>query len=184
MMRPFVAEGENHDRLPVRVLCKGPHAGKSDRCSFSEPGRVTETEGRNGAATSGLSWFLGRVEAPPEPATIGSGGASLDETSVQTRTGEARRVLAVPDFEGARNRGPTPASYLSRGPAFMKRFGVLLAGVFVGSWIAGCDGGLKEGPPPEPVKSGQTAEFKELMQKNSEQMQKQTKPKNPPKAGP
>ena len=64
----------------------------------------------------------------------------------------------------------------------MRRFGLFLAGVFMGSFIAGCGGGLEEGPPKEPVKGGQTTEFKELMQKNSEKMQNQSR-KLAPKPG-
>jgi hypothetical protein len=66
----------------------------------------------------------------------------------------------------------------------MKRIGSLLAWALLGSMIVGCESGLKEGPPPEPVTSGQTAEFKELMQKNGDQMKKQKKPATPPKAAP
>jgi hypothetical protein len=62
----------------------------------------------------------------------------------------------------------------------MKRFGVLLVWVFSASLIAGCGGGLEEGPPKEPVKSSQTPEFKNLMEKTTKQMSKQGKPKSPP----
>ena len=64
----------------------------------------------------------------------------------------------------------------------MKRIGILLSLALLGSMIVGCDSGIKEGPPPEPVTSGQTAEFKALMQKNGNDMTKMKKPTNPPKA--
>jgi len=48
----------------------------------------------------------------------------------------------------------------------MKRFGALLAGVFLGSMITGCgESGIPAGSPTEvPAGAAQTNEFKEAMQ--------------------
>jgi hypothetical protein len=47
----------------------------------------------------------------------------------------------------------------------MKRSVVSVTTAFLLALIAGCEGGLKEGPPPGPVTSQQTPEFRELMEK-------------------
>ena len=65
----------------------------------------------------------------------------------------------------------------------MKRFGAWLAWGTLATMTAGCTGGgLQEGSPSEPVKSSQTNEFKELMQKNMNKMQHQSR-KLAPKGG-
>jgi hypothetical protein len=71
-------------------------------------------------------------------------------------------------FGGGQDTDPDHlVAYFHRGPGFMKRSGVSVIGAFLVSLIVGCDGGgLKEGPPPEPVKSQQSEEFKQLMQKS------------------
>jgi len=54
----------------------------------------------------------------------------------------------------------------------MKRIGVLLASAFLGSVIAGCESGLKEGSPSEPVTTAVTNEFKAAMEKAGPKMTK------------
>jgi len=63
----------------------------------------------------------------------------------------------------------------------MKRFGVLLAWVFVGLMVAGCDsGGIPEGSPTEPTgASSQTDNFKKMMEKAGPKMTKGQGPKKP-----
>jgi hypothetical protein len=61
----------------------------------------------------------------------------------------------------------------------MKRFGVLLTSVYLVSGIVGCGGGgVQEGSPPGPVKSAQTAEFKDMMEKAGKKMMMKGRPKD------
>jgi len=54
----------------------------------------------------------------------------------------------------------------------MKRIGVLLASAFLGLVLVGCEGGLKEGSPSEPVTTSITNEFKAAMEKAGPKMTK------------
>ena len=54
----------------------------------------------------------------------------------------------------------------------MKRFGMLVTAGFLTSLVVGCESGLKEGPPSEPVKSSQTDEFRESMKRTGNKMMK------------
>jgi hypothetical protein len=58
----------------------------------------------------------------------------------------------------------------------MKRFGIVLAWALLGSMIVGCENGIPEGSPKEPVTGGQTPQFKALMEKNGGEMTKTVKP--------
>ncbi len=62
----------------------------------------------------------------------------------------------------------------------MKRFGVAVTLAFLGLFLVGCEGGLKEGPPAEIPKSAQTEQFKGQMSKDADKM----KMKKPKTAGP
>jgi hypothetical protein len=59
----------------------------------------------------------------------------------------------------------------------MKRFGAALTLAFLGSFLIGCEGGLKEGPPAEIPKSPQTEQFKGQMAKDADKM-KMKRPKS------
>jgi hypothetical protein len=52
----------------------------------------------------------------------------------------------------------------------MNRLRLLLVFLLLNSMIAGCENGLQEGLPPEPVKSSQTPEYKDAMKAASGKM--------------
>lgn len=54
----------------------------------------------------------------------------------------------------------------------MKRSSTLIAAAFLTSLIAGCDGGLQEGPPPGPIQGTQTDEFRKSMERAGNKMMK------------
>jgi hypothetical protein len=58
----------------------------------------------------------------------------------------------------------------------MRRIGLLLVTALVGLWIAGCGGGLEEGPPKEGPTDSVTPDFKAEMMKNAEKMKMKGKP--------
>ena len=58
----------------------------------------------------------------------------------------------------------------------MKRFGISCAGVFLASMIAGCGGGLDEGPPKDGTTDPQPANFKDTMKKYAGNMANQKRP--------
>src|SRR5262249_18096434 len=63
--------------------------------------------------------------------------------------------------------------FFSRGPTSMKRYGALLASLFLGSIFVGCDsGGIKEGSPEGPVSTSQTDQFRKSMEQTGNKMMK------------
>jgi hypothetical protein len=67
----------------------------------------------------------------------------------------------------------------------MKRLGVWLGGAFLASVIAGCEGGLSEGPPAGTTpQSAQPAGFQAEMEKNAGKMGVSKKQSRPPKNAP
>ncbi len=68
----------------------------------------------------------------------------------------------------------------------MKRSGIVVGAAFLAMTIAGCDGGIPEGPPTDGPMDPQPAEFKEYMKKNAGNMvnRRPTKPASAPEATP
>ena len=64
----------------------------------------------------------------------------------------------------------------------MKRFGMAFAGMFLALMVAGCGGGIEEGPPKDGPTDPQPPAFKEFMKQNAGKMANQKKPTAPPKA--
>jgi hypothetical protein len=62
----------------------------------------------------------------------------------------------------------------------MKRFGILVGGMFLGSIIAGCDSGIPEGQPKGATLDPAPPSFRDEMKKNAANMLKQGKPKTAP----
>ena len=67
----------------------------------------------------------------------------------------------------------------------MKRIGLLFGSALLMALVAGCDSGLKEGPPDATSASGpQTSSFKEMMEKQAEKMKMKRPTKKAAAPGP